>query len=336
MLLAVLCDTSTMQRPNSRSWAAWILVWIALMVEVQCSPADYQVVGQVIANVTLPDDLNADSSSHASNVHEVVVGKDAKAAFSPSHVQAGIGDIVRFKFTSGNHSVTESTFAEPCRDRNTFDTGFIRVGANNTTRSISLLVDSTVPRWFYCRHSIPVGHCQIGMVFAINPGELWKNFLVQASARSTALLTDYQATSSPLCTESIASYSHYGVESGLDPLYGIEPQISSSLQDAAQTNSEQASNGVTSGTTTASRSAYDTGGLHISDLAHEVSSRASDLLHYGTSEERKSDSVTTSTTTSTSTTITKTTRTAYLSTQYVTTTLPPSVSVLEYVSTLLQ
>ena len=45
-------------------------------------------------------------------------------------------------------------------------------------------VKDTNPVWFYCRQT---GHCQKGMVFAINPGESGKLVEFQENARKTPL-----------------------------------------------------------------------------------------------------------------------------------------------------
>ena len=45
-------------------------------------------------------------------------------------------------------------------------------------------VKDTNPVWFYCRQT---GHCQKGMVFAINPGQSGKLVEFQENARKTPL-----------------------------------------------------------------------------------------------------------------------------------------------------
>jgi plastocyanin len=46
--------------------------------------------------------------------HSVTVGGAGGLAYTPSQVQAAVGDMVVFTFMSQNHTVTQSTFAAPC------------------------------------------------------------------------------------------------------------------------------------------------------------------------------------------------------------------------------
>ena len=77
---------------------------MALATSAGCSPINFEVSGGVLANITLPDWVVASPRQ----THEVLVGRDDAARFRPSLVQADIGDVVRFTFAAGNHTVTES------------------------------------------------------------------------------------------------------------------------------------------------------------------------------------------------------------------------------------
>lgn len=102
----------------------------------------------------------------------VQVGAGGAVAYNPPSVNASVGDTISFVFMGGNHTVTQSTFAAPCSNMTTpaagIDSGFQAVPANpQGFPSWSFTVnDTSAPLWFYCRH---VGHCQMGMVFAVNP-----------------------------------------------------------------------------------------------------------------------------------------------------------------------
>ncbi|EJD54685.1 hypothetical protein AURDEDRAFT_179782 [Auricularia subglabra TFB-10046 SS5] len=100
----------------------------------------------------------------------VEVGRDGTLAFSPPAVNADVGDIVTFTFWPKNHTVTQVTFSEPCT-RPTghpgVDSGFVPVAAPGPgVQPMALNVATTAPLWFAC---MQLGHCQQGMVFAINP-----------------------------------------------------------------------------------------------------------------------------------------------------------------------
>jgi len=108
-------------------------------------------------------------------VHTVVVG-GPNLTFDPPFVAAQPRDTVVFEFHQKNHSVTQSSFADPCRKLNAsgvtgFDSDFTPVADNVTSNfpTWSIVVNDTAPIWAYCRQKTPKSHCGSGMVFAINP-----------------------------------------------------------------------------------------------------------------------------------------------------------------------
>ncbi|KAL0575068.1 hypothetical protein V5O48_006913 [Marasmius crinis-equi] len=107
--------------------------------------------------------------------YDVTVGADSKLAFNPEFVNGQPGDTVTFTFYPKNHTVTQSTFDQPCSIASGgFDTGFKPVPVNQTTdfpQEVFTIHDTT-PAWFYCaQKALPAGpaHCPSGMVFAVNP-----------------------------------------------------------------------------------------------------------------------------------------------------------------------
>jgi plastocyanin len=110
----------------------------------------------------------------AGQVHKVIVGGSAGLVFDPSHITALPRDVVVFEFHQKNHTVTQSSFADPCRKSNVngtigFDSDFMPVSANATEfPTWNLTVVDTAPIWAYCRQQTPSSHCGAGMVFAIN------------------------------------------------------------------------------------------------------------------------------------------------------------------------
>lgn len=119
--------------------------------------------------------------------HAVTVGGTGVIAYTPNQITADVGDTVTFTFMQKNHSVTQSTLATPCAAMaGGFDSGFIPVEANNTSGpfpTAQFVVQDTTPVWVYCRQT---GHCQQGMVFAINPGSNFAAFQAAATGNSTA------------------------------------------------------------------------------------------------------------------------------------------------------
>jgi plastocyanin len=102
----------------------------------------------------------------------VMVAQNGTLTFTPGSVTANEGDVISFQFLAGNHTVTQSSFTDPCTMLTTpspgIDSGFQAVSANATMvpqYSFSVTNAST-PLWFYCRQA---RHCESGMVFAVNP-----------------------------------------------------------------------------------------------------------------------------------------------------------------------
>jgi uncharacterized cupredoxin-like copper-binding protein len=141
--------------------------------------------------------------------HTVLVGQDGKATFTPSTITAVVGDIVNFQFAGGNHTVTQSTFADPCTQPfNTtsgaagFDSGFMPVDPASPNVMIwALEVKTTAPLWFFCARK---GHCQSGMAGAINPPATGNTFDAFKAKLATADAPPY-GTTKPITTSSNSS-----------------------------------------------------------------------------------------------------------------------------------
>jgi len=101
----------------------------------------------------------------------ITVGKDNANTFDPPQLTGvNVGDVLHFTFVSKSHSVTQSTFDNPCTVKpQGVDSGFFPVAAGATSfPQWSIRVNNvTGPLWFFCNRA---PHCQAsGMVFAVNP-----------------------------------------------------------------------------------------------------------------------------------------------------------------------
>ncbi|KAF7334307.1 RmlC-like cupin [Mycena sanguinolenta] len=105
----------------------------------------------------------------------------AALLFTPSNISAAIGDTVTFEFHAKNHTVTQSSFLQPCKplaETSTtgqigFKSGFVPVSVNQTSDfpTFQITVEDENPVWAYCGQQGPPVHCTSGMVFAINAVE---------------------------------------------------------------------------------------------------------------------------------------------------------------------
>ncbi|PPQ76541.1 hypothetical protein CVT26_013240 [Gymnopilus dilepis] len=144
----------------------------------------------------------------SATLFNVTVGKDDALTFDPSTLNdVQTGDIVTFTFASNNHSVTQSTFSKPCHRRiRGADSGFMPVDLDAIKLpQFTIHVDNTsAPLWFFCAQA---GHCQAGMVFAINPTEdrSFDDFLATAQKSTLANATTSASLSSPTQSTSRAS-----------------------------------------------------------------------------------------------------------------------------------
>jgi plastocyanin len=108
-------------------------------------------------------------------VHDVTVGVAGSLKYSPEAISATVGDQVVFHFYPKNHTVSQSSFANPCgRAEGGFSSGFQPVPANQTDNfpTYTITINDTQPVWVYCGQGAgtPASHCGQGMVFAVNCG----------------------------------------------------------------------------------------------------------------------------------------------------------------------
>ncbi|KAJ7905791.1 hypothetical protein B0H14DRAFT_2301620, partial [Mycena olivaceomarginata] len=140
-------------------------------------------------------------------------GPRLQLAFSPTNVTAAVGDTIQFQFQSKNHSVTQSTFANPCQIQTSpslgIDSGFQFVAAGSTELpQWSFTLQDIVPLWFFCAQTIPANHCQHGMVFSLNANEEGSESTAAFQARALAS-GDGSSSSSAASSSSVASSSAF-------------------------------------------------------------------------------------------------------------------------------
>jgi hypothetical protein len=116
----------------------------------------------------------------------VIVGANGGLTYNPSSATAKTGDTIAFQFQAKNHTVTQSTFADPCAPVNQgVDSGFqpVPTGATSFPQWSFTLNNDSAPLWFFCKQT---GHCAQGMVFALNPTQNKTFDAFKANAMSTS------------------------------------------------------------------------------------------------------------------------------------------------------
>ncbi|KAK5083320.1 hypothetical protein LTR70_008157 [Exophiala xenobiotica] len=112
-------------------------------------------------------------------VQIVTVGDNTGALkFFPENIKADVGSVVQFQFYPKNHTITESSFAEPCvpmaanltsETRPGQKSGFVPVTDDTEFRPVyNLIVNDTKPIWIFCGQK---PHCAKGMSMVINQND---------------------------------------------------------------------------------------------------------------------------------------------------------------------
>jgi len=104
------------------------------------------------------------------DIINIKVGDNGVMSFVPESINAKQGDIITFHFVTNNHSVTQSSFNDPCTKLATLaiDSDFQpTINVVPPPQWNFTLSNVSVPLWFFCKQG---PHCREGgMVFAINP-----------------------------------------------------------------------------------------------------------------------------------------------------------------------
>ncbi|KAH8694732.1 hypothetical protein BGZ61DRAFT_518133 [Ilyonectria robusta] len=110
-------------------------------------------------------------NKRANKLITVIVG-GTQDTFVPNSVQAAVGDVIQFQFSSGNHTVTQSSADAPCTPLQLSDPAAIHSGhvpyeaGQTTVGTFNMPVTSTDPTFFYCATG---PHCQNGQIMVLNP-----------------------------------------------------------------------------------------------------------------------------------------------------------------------
>lgn len=123
-----------------------------------------------------PASTVSNMSTTAQKVQVVTVSTaNNSLVYTPNNIKANPGEMVQFQFVAGNHTVTQSTFDQPCTPISTimsnvtgFHSGYQPAAASQQSGMIptyTVMINDSKPIWLYCAQG---KHCQSGMVMVIN------------------------------------------------------------------------------------------------------------------------------------------------------------------------
>jgi len=191
-------------------------------------------------------------------VHVVKVsGTTNSLTYTPNNVTAAVGDMIQFQFGVGNHTVTQSTFDQPCApislETNVTGifSGFMPVTAGATSvPTYTILVNATTPMWFYCSQA---KHCQSGMVMVVNENTAKNatrslaNFTALAAKAAKNLAPGETATNGTTSSTGAGASASASAGSGYGSGYGgSAPSSSTTSAGAAKSTSGASSYNVPS------------------------------------------------------------------------------------------
>lgn len=184
-------------------------------------------------------------------VHVVQVGnKNGTLAYTPDNVVAAVGDFVQFQFAPANHTVTQSTFDNPCQpialhsNVTGIYSGFMPVPLTaETTPTYTIMINNTTPMWIYCSQG---KHCQAGMTMVINQN---------TAANATRSLANFKAAAA-LQTVNLPGNAVSNGTTGTSNT----PESSLGASGAASTATSTSSSSTTSATAGSSASAIKVSG----------------------------------------------------------------------------
>lgn len=152
--------------------------------------------------------------------------------FNPSNINATVGTLITFFFPSGAvpHSVTQSTFADPCTPlTGSNGTGFDS-GITTGTQFTLNVTDASTPVWFFCKTPL---HCGMGMVGSINAPTSGNTFEA------------YQAAAKAIGSSEVTIQDNGPVTGGVGAVATGAPSTSSSAPASSNTGSSSSSSDAT-------------------------------------------------------------------------------------------
>jgi plastocyanin len=157
------------------------------------------------------------TAAQAVDVQVVAVGRNGATnatglKFWPEKITAEPGTMVQFQFWTGNHTVTQSTFDDPCMPIGNVNpsvegvySGYMPVAASMSKGMIptyTITIKDKKPMWLFCSKA---QHCQGGMSMVINE---------DSSSNSTKTLSGYKEKCKGTTVSEVVPVKSGGAPSG--------------------------------------------------------------------------------------------------------------------------
>ncbi|KAJ3997801.1 fasciclin-like protein [Lentinula boryana] len=203
-----------------------------------------------------PTIAQSSTSSAAGSSQTIIVtvsnsssASNASSVFNPDQITAGLGDLVLFNFTQGNHTATQSAFFAPCEPvnftngTNGFDSNFVVVPPNFTLVQNGAFPILAVPilesnvnqtMWFYDVITCAEGGVGVINLVAGDPktnGQTLDGFrrnAVRLNGTSTSSSSSHSSTSTSSSASSSTSSSQgngavqrFGLNAGAGTIIGL-------------------------------------------------------------------------------------------------------------------
>jgi len=186
-----------------------------LFSSLVAAQAGYGGGGTTPATTTAPASAPPIPSAPADTTtsKNINVAAGGSLVFMPANITAGNGTTVTFWFPNSpiTHSVTQSSFANPCTylAASTNNTAGFDSGLTSSKQFTITITDDTKPIWFHCKQ---VTHCGMGMVGSIN-----------APLNGTNTFTAFQAAAVKIGGAEVAETDNGAVTGGFNAVASVGP-----------------------------------------------------------------------------------------------------------------
>lgn len=165
--------------------------------------------------------------------HTVTTGLQG-SFFDPATLSVQLNDTVIFVFSGAVHTVTQSTFENPCV---ALPGGFNSGGAGTNNTAIPpptwtlQITNVSAPIWYFCQVTRPQSHCAAGMVGVINTPSISMFQQFQAAAKAVS------GTPAPVFTVALQGSGAFATAAPSTPPFTSPPASSVTVTVSASTTS---------------------------------------------------------------------------------------------------